>query len=237
MSELSRRALVTSAAALPALAMPALLPTDTAAAPQLDSREAMVARAKQISDLLGTCYIRKGWSFDKARAAAILESICRLDDEDGDGEHFQAVRDWTYDHGQSLDWLLFGDPSGMITGSAALCASTTGKHDPIYGAIEAYVAANAASDAKYDEFGGGRTPFSKEQDAELDRLICACAAAATVLQDTEPTTREGAMALLRFAAELEEEAGGAPEGEVQDLRRLAYFSRRNAAGLAGLVRL
>jgi len=31
-------------------------------------REAMVARAKQIVELLGTCGIRNGWSFDHERA-------------------------------------------------------------------------------------------------------------------------------------------------------------------------
>ena len=62
-SILSRRSIMTAvatigaAAAAPALANPAT----TDFLPAADSKEAMVARAEQIADFLGSRYIREGW--------------------------------------------------------------------------------------------------------------------------------------------------------------------------------
>jgi hypothetical protein len=124
MSTLSRRHLVTTAAALPALAMPAAvlpaaaLPT-VAAVPAIDSREAMVIRAQQMVDLLGTCYVREGWKLDVERAAQFVESVRTFDENRGECPKFSVVLDWMHDHGQSFDWLVDGDPTGLITARAA----------------------------------------------------------------------------------------------------------------------
>jgi hypothetical protein len=134
MPNLSRRHLVTSAAALPALAitaavpalataLPAILPSEAAAAPTIDSREAMVVRAKQIVDVLGTCYVRKGWKLDAERAAQFVENVGTFDEDDGTCPKFRMVLDWMHDHGQSLDWLVDGDVAGLITARAALRAT------------------------------------------------------------------------------------------------------------------
>jgi hypothetical protein len=88
--------------------------------PSADSREAMVARAKQIVELLSTCLVREGWKLDAERAAQFLESVRDFDGNDGDCRKFTMVRDWLYDHGQSLDWLHNGDVSSLIVGEAAM---------------------------------------------------------------------------------------------------------------------
>ena len=81
----------------------------------------MVARAKQIVDVLGTCHVRDGWhfSFDRARAASFIASVAQFDEKDGECEHFHAVLSWMRDHGQSLDWIFDGDPLVMICRCAA----------------------------------------------------------------------------------------------------------------------
>jgi hypothetical protein len=112
MSALSRRSLVTTAAALPALAVPAL----ALARPDVRDRAAMVRRAEEIVDLLSTGYIREGWheSFDHEPAARFLQDVrqCDLSDEDLDRE--EKIISWAVDHEVSLDWLILGDPRSMI---------------------------------------------------------------------------------------------------------------------------
>jgi hypothetical protein len=115
---------------LRALAVPALAastaavasPTISAAVPLADSREAMVARAEQIVELLGTCFIRQGWKLDAERAAQFVESVRTFDENDGDCPKFRMVLDWMRAPGQSLDWLHDGDVGGLITGKAAMRA-------------------------------------------------------------------------------------------------------------------
>jgi hypothetical protein len=46
------------------------------------SRAATLARAKQIVDLLSTCYVREGWKIDEAAAKRALE-YCRINAKDG----------------------------------------------------------------------------------------------------------------------------------------------------------
>jgi hypothetical protein len=123
-TNLSRRMMLCGAAALPAITIPALLPSEAAAAPAIESREAMVARAEQLVGLLGRYYIRDGWKLDAERAAQFVESVRTFDENDGDCPKFRMALDWMHDHGQSLDWLFDGDPSGLITGSAAVRATT-----------------------------------------------------------------------------------------------------------------
>jgi hypothetical protein len=151
MPTLSRRHLVTTAAALPALALPAaVLPAaalPAAAAPAIDSREAMVIRAQQMVDLLGTCYVREGWKLDAERAALFVESVRTFDENDGDCPKFRIVLDWMHDHGQSLDWLADGDIAGLITARAVLRA-TVGVP------TEAYIKALCDAAMKADEAHG-----------------------------------------------------------------------------------
>jgi len=129
---------MTAAAALPALAVVAAVPAlatpitppaaldpviELAAAPAIDSREAMVVRAKQIVDVLGSCYVREGWKLDAERAAQFVESVGTFDEDDGACPKFEMALDWMEDHGQSLDWLFLGRIDETIATLAALRAT------------------------------------------------------------------------------------------------------------------
>ena len=71
MSKLSRRALVASASSLPALAIPA---ASLAAPADPRDRQAVVARAEQMVEILRDRFVCAGWheQFDTNRAAAFL---------------------------------------------------------------------------------------------------------------------------------------------------------------------
>jgi hypothetical protein len=125
---ISRRSIVASAAALPALAVPVMaLPKGRRGF----DRAAMIQRAEQLVEILSTCYVREGWheSLDRNRAAKFLENVRRhkLSAEDTDLE--TEIMNWVFDHGQSLDWLLVGDPRGLI------CAQTPEKRGPGHASI------------------------------------------------------------------------------------------------------
>jgi len=121
-STLTRRNLVAGAAAVPAFALPAV--AGTAATPSPDElaaldRAAIVARAEQMVEVLRTCHVVDGWQLDEPRAAHFLDSLRRLDFNDGDTAEMTAVLDWVQDHGQSLDWIFCGDPVRMVCRGAA----------------------------------------------------------------------------------------------------------------------
>jgi hypothetical protein len=80
----------------------------------LMSRSAVMARAEHIIELLSTCFIRDGWSFDHVRAARFLECLRTFDENNGDSPAFAEMLAWVRDHGQSFDWVFDGDPAGMI---------------------------------------------------------------------------------------------------------------------------
>jgi len=99
MSNLSRRALVSSVAALPVFAIPAV-----ASEPDGFDRAAILARAEQMVEFLSTRYVRAGWSFDQQRAARFLDAIRTLDltSEDvsqKDAEINAEINSWVSDHG------------------------------------------------------------------------------------------------------------------------------------------
>jgi hypothetical protein len=134
MSQLSRRSLVAGAAVLPLSAVPAVpapwtIPTPWRGhvSPPLD-RAAIVVRAEYIVGVLSECFVCQGWheSFDRERAALFLENMRTFDFADGDDPRFHDVLEWTFDHGQSLDWLFQGSPGGMIARSAADAAALAG---------------------------------------------------------------------------------------------------------------
>jgi hypothetical protein len=141
MSKLSRRALVASASSLPALA----ISTVSLAAPVGPrDREAVLARAEQMVDILRNRFVCVGWheQFDTNRAASFLEAVRQEDynaePRDAAGEFVHA---WIIDPGQSFDWLYLNNPAGLITGAAhrSLPTSPTATdEDPIFAAIEAH---------------------------------------------------------------------------------------------------
>ena len=79
-------------------------------------RERMMARAERLVELLRTRVIRDDWSFDTNRAARFLHCLRTFDFKDGDSSEYAEILDWISDHGQSLDWILGGepDPNSMI---------------------------------------------------------------------------------------------------------------------------
>jgi hypothetical protein len=83
------------------------------------SRRASLARAKQIVELLSTCYVRKGWKIDEVAAKQAL-AYCRAYAKDGSDpdEGRRVAMDFFHSHGQSLDWVFGGDIRGMICGLA-----------------------------------------------------------------------------------------------------------------------
>jgi predicted nucleic acid-binding protein len=114
-SELTRRTLVASTAAIPAAAaLP--LPSAQAAA---DNQAAIVSRAEQVVELLRSKYVADGWQLNEQRAADFLDALRRLDFENDDSLEMKSVLDWVHDHGQSLDWIFQGDVAAMICAGAA----------------------------------------------------------------------------------------------------------------------
>jgi hypothetical protein len=80
---------------------------------------ASVARAEQIVELLSLCYVREGWKIDEAAAQRAL-AYCRAYAKDGSDpdEERKVAMDFFHSHGQSIDWVFYGDIRGMICGLA-----------------------------------------------------------------------------------------------------------------------
>jgi hypothetical protein len=94
-------------------------------------------RFDQILEILRSRSIAEGWSLDEVQAARAR----RYFDTRSTGDE-AAVVDFIGDHGQSLDWVLCGDPVSMVTMGASHskravdCAK--GTPDPIFAAIARY---------------------------------------------------------------------------------------------------
>ena len=89
-------------------------PAALAVAAPNPKRERMVARAERVVELLSTRFIRDDWSFDKNRATRFLHCLRTFDlkdVKDGNSPEFAEILDWVSDHGQSLNWILGGEPS------------------------------------------------------------------------------------------------------------------------------
>jgi hypothetical protein len=218
-STLSRRSIMTAvatigaAAAVPALAEQVPIETTPSAlAADTIDRAGMIARAEQIVDLLSNRYIREGWheSFDRQRAAQFIESVRRFD-PNADDEHFMTMRYWMPDHGQSFDWLLEGDASGMICQSAKTSAHLAGP-DPVFAAIDRYNKAADKFDASITAVGqyldanrqsDGSLPEPEDHpklnklERRRDRAMHASNLAMSEMFRTVPTTGAGAQALVR----------------------------------------
>src|SRR5262245_24087644 len=95
----SRRAVLAGAAAMPALAAPAI-----ARDAELLDRQAAFARLEHIVKVLRESYVCEGWRLDDAKAQHVLANF---DDDD-------TLIAWVCEHGQSFDWILRGEPGSMI---------------------------------------------------------------------------------------------------------------------------
>jgi hypothetical protein len=87
---------------------------------ELIDHRAILARAEQIIDLLRTCHVREGWRLDEEGAERTLRYFRRMAKGGRDNNReYTAAREFLYRNGQSLDWVISGDPRGMICGAAA----------------------------------------------------------------------------------------------------------------------
>jgi hypothetical protein len=109
---LARRAAMDGIAA----AAPMIAAAPTGDALSVSERRAARARAEEIVSLLRTSYVREGWQMDEAFAERML-TFFRKHAGDGSAppdDEWEVALDFLYSHGQSLDWVLWGDPRVMI---------------------------------------------------------------------------------------------------------------------------
>jgi hypothetical protein len=124
----------------------------------------------------------------------------------GDDESkFGAALNFIDDHGQSLDWLIRGDPAGMICAAAARSTAAVPQFDPIFAAIEAVKEADAAFTAACDRYEAIEQAPDDVTDEEAEEGLAAqnaaCGAvhaAAHAFLETIPTTRQGLLAGVGF---------------------------------------
>jgi hypothetical protein len=142
-------------------------------------------------------------------------------------EEYESVCAFWYDHGQSLDWLINGDPGGLICPAAARSARAAvavTAHDPIFTAIQHHRDTHAAELAVIQTSCdlSRRLPEDKQRTSlslleekivtaddprwiASEKAVMAATeknqAAADTLIEIEPTTIAGVIALLSYAAE------------------------------------
>jgi hypothetical protein len=200
MSNLSRRSLVSSAAALPALAVPAA--AIAATTPADFDKAAIIRRAEELVEIFSTRYIREGWheNFDKARAAEFLEDVPSFSMAAQDAEHEAKILAWTQDHGVSLDWLLAGDHGALITYRACHAAPRLNEPDPIYAAINDFKKLCEIENEAYRAQSAALIQELRDEleDAAYDAASARIVAMYTVFE-TVPTTLEGMRAKIDFA--------------------------------------
>jgi hypothetical protein len=110
---------------------------------------------------------------------------------------FQEVLAWTYDHGQSLEWLWYGDLVGMICRDASHSPIATALPDPALAAAERFRATHEAVEAFGDEEPDDiHCPAHAEWEAKSDAAADAEWAELKALSKTRPTTKAGAQALI-----------------------------------------
>jgi hypothetical protein len=84
------------------------------------NHHAILARVEQIIDLLRTRHVREGWRLDEEGAARTLRYFRHCADGGRDNmAEWGAATDFLYRNGQSLDWVILGNPGGMICHAAA----------------------------------------------------------------------------------------------------------------------
>jgi hypothetical protein len=189
---------VASLASSVAIADPVDSPS-IAPVPAVESKEAIIARAEELVDVLSTSHVREGWSLDKDRATQFLENVRQLDIAAGDTDHERKIIEWVRDHGQSLDWLLCGDPGVMVCKAAAR-SMISNVVDPIFAKVEAHKRAWINLDPCSDLECAASHRGDKAAERELARLQAALDDATEKLLDP-PTTIAGFAAVLAYAAD------------------------------------
>jgi hypothetical protein len=177
---------VAAVAALPAGAI------EAGAAGRLDAAAAL-GRAEFMIERLRTRYVCEGWhgrGLDEdaaARALAYFRNWSAGGPDDVD-EWMFVVR-FLGDHGQSIDWIVLGDPGGMICEGASR-SLRAGVGDPIFAVIAEHRAAVEA-EAQPTTLPGVAALLRPVDDALWEVLT------------TQPTTLPGVAALLHHVGQLE----------------------------------
>src|SRR5262245_7376612 len=93
---------------------------------------AVLARTEQMLYFARESYVCAAWKLDEEAAARSLRYLRSLADglPDDDNE-LQAFVEFVRTHGQSSDWLLFGDVGSMICGAAGR-SERAAANDPIF---------------------------------------------------------------------------------------------------------
>jgi hypothetical protein len=124
-----RNLLMNTAVTVASLASATALASSSALAPAMpvepdgwDARAAL-ARLEQVIEALRTCVVCEGWhpnGLDEAtaaRALAYFRAGCP-EESDEDFVEREAAFDFISGHGQSIDWIILGDPVGLICRAA-----------------------------------------------------------------------------------------------------------------------
>ena len=200
-----------------------------AALPPALSKDAVIARAEQIVNVLSDCAVCDGWHehFDQQRAMEFLDAV-RKEDWSANGDEASPVAHvWMRDHGQSFEWLYDGDPVGPICRAAArspVAAGLPTGSDPIFSAIEKHKSAlQVHVKAIYDHSAldeslprelrqtninaHGRKIVATDDprwiaaEEALDRTANDMYDAAIEISGLEPRTLQGAAAVLKYLAD------------------------------------
>jgi hypothetical protein len=201
--QITRRVAVTTALAGAAIPIAGVVPALALAADNPIDYAGALARAEQVIDYLRTCHVCEGWhgrGLDEEAAERMLQYFRNPPPEDDPDDKFIEVVRWAADHGQSLDWIVDGEPGGMICHGAARSMRAAKLTDPIFSAIEAHrTAARAESSAicaEQDDDPRWREAVKAThaaQDAEERALL--------ELFTTIPTTLAGAAAVLEYVGD------------------------------------
>ena len=221
---------------------------------------AVLDRAERMVDILRTRVIHEHFSMDEESAERML-CYCRnmAAGRSENEQDWAGVLFFLAEHGQSVDWLLSGNPVGLICRSARLNTIERGSkitEDPVLQAIAAHKKAFAAynelcvqqdelekaiprdkrkSNSGFDEMVETDDPRWLEFQAQLKKLADAEDEAECDLANIQPTTVAGVIALLEYAASVEKEVGfreiyfDPDEPDQKTGRSWHYFVNRNLA--------
>jgi hypothetical protein len=183
-----RRFLMNTIVSAAAVASATAIPKQSAATTQITRTNPPLERALQIVETLRNYFLSTTSSLDEEAAERMLSYFRRrnvLDDrdsEDEDGEVFHSdVVEFFERYNQSLDWVVFGDPRGLICSNVARAAAVVAEADAgLLALADRYIAAEREyGDLNYkvDEMEGtfrGKndraippTLFWKDTDGEL----------------------------------------------------------------------
>jgi hypothetical protein len=252
MNTTSRRALLAGAPAAAAAVLAGGTITSALAMAPLKAAgldwPAIVLRAEAIADRLQK-YYGQDWTDADQEAAAAMLRYCR-DREAGlpdDETAWKATLEFFWDYGQSLDYVVYGDPASMIAKSAA--RSPRGRPawqaelEPIFGLIEKHTAACDAARAISDvqstmsprnpRYEATQGRFSEAIEREREVLVA--------LLSCQRTTLAGVVAVLEHAGRADWAHAGDSEETVlidaqkREMEQAKAFPTHLAAALCNII--